>query len=426
MLCVPHLERARTPCPPHAVEDHDAAGAVQRDEAREPVDELARIVERARMQEVVAVEEVQRRLSHRAVASPRRGAGQRRRSRSATRPSPGAESGRRRRRCGGRGAARPCPRRRARRRPRPEVGVPHRRLRLTCGRPDPEPRALDLAEVAREVLHHGNRQVLDSAGRGAARQPRSRAPSCGQAGRSRWHRLPRRSAQPRRGSAGRSRSQEPRAEAPARPRPRARRRSGRARRGRLRPGDRRCLRARSAPAPASRALAPSVSASQRSAFSARSVAKSSNTCRGPRTASARLGGRRRASVVTASARAGSRARRPRPALPSRRPRSPPRSRSPSSKSRRPRASARCRASSSSSPGADALSARDSSPNTSRPRRSTSWLRQPCRIASASGVLKSSSSAVAKASQSPPGSDGCRKTLRKLSAWAAAWRSTSSE
>ena len=47
-------------------------------------------------------------------------------------------------------------------------------------------------------------------------------------------------------------------------------------------------------------------------------------------------------------------------------------------------------------------------------------------ASASGVLKSSSSAAAKASQSPPSSLGARKTLRKLSACAAACAIVSGE
>src|SRR5215211_877609 len=50
-----------------------------------------------------------------------------------------------------------------------EVRRPHRRLRIADRRPDPEVVALDLAEVAREVRHHGDRQVLD----GARRRPRN-------------------------------------------------------------------------------------------------------------------------------------------------------------------------------------------------------------------------------------------------------------
>ena len=74
VLGVADLERAECRVLPHAVEDEHAARAVSGDEARQPVDELARVLERPRVQQVVAVEEVERRLSHRAAASPRRAA----------------------------------------------------------------------------------------------------------------------------------------------------------------------------------------------------------------------------------------------------------------------------------------------------------------------------------------------------------------
>src|SRR5947209_11483990 len=91
-----------------------------------------------------------------------------------------------------------------------------------------------------------------------------------------------------------------------------------------------------------------------------------------------------------------------------------RKRSASAKSPAARAACRDSASFTTSAGASSDSASEPSPKSSRPRRSSSWSRQPCRSASASGVLKSSSSAASNASQSPPGSLGERKTLRKPS------------
>src|SRR5581483_3032121 len=70
-----------------------------------------------------------------------------------------------------------------------------------------------------------------------------------------------------------------------------------------------------------------------------------------------------------------------------------RSLSPSAKSFAARACCRCPASA----------------TTANARRSRSWSRHPCRIASASGVLKSSSRAASNAAQSPTGSLGERKT-----------------
>ena len=49
-----------------------------------------------------------------------------------------------------------------------EVGLPHRRSRLAHRACDPEIAALDLREVAGEVRHDGDREVLDGAGRGTA------------------------------------------------------------------------------------------------------------------------------------------------------------------------------------------------------------------------------------------------------------------
>src|SRR5207244_13554408 len=48
-----------------------------------------------------------------------------------------------------------------------EVDVPHRR-RVHVGRVRPEVGALHIVQVAREVLHDGDREVLDRAGRGTA------------------------------------------------------------------------------------------------------------------------------------------------------------------------------------------------------------------------------------------------------------------
>ena len=64
-VCVrgePDRERAARDLVADAVEDDDAARAAQRDEAREHVDERTCVVEGTRVQEVVAVEEVE--LAH--------------------------------------------------------------------------------------------------------------------------------------------------------------------------------------------------------------------------------------------------------------------------------------------------------------------------------------------------------------------------
>src|SRR5581483_4244295 len=103
-----------------------------------------------------------------------------------------------------------------------------------------------------------------------------------------------------------------------------------------------------------------------------------------------------------------------------------RSRSASAHSRSARAPCRRRASSTTSSGGASAAASDSSPKTASARRSRSWSRHPWSTASASGVEKSSSSAAANASQSPPGSPGPRKTLRSVSAWAAACAIVSGE
>ena len=66
---VPDLERPVRPFLPDAVEDDHAAGAPEGNEARKPIDELAWIGERPGVQDVVAVEEVKGRLSHRCAAS---------------------------------------------------------------------------------------------------------------------------------------------------------------------------------------------------------------------------------------------------------------------------------------------------------------------------------------------------------------------
>ena len=47
------------PVLPHAVEDHDAAGAAHRHEARELVDELVAVSEPARVEEIRAVEQIE-------------------------------------------------------------------------------------------------------------------------------------------------------------------------------------------------------------------------------------------------------------------------------------------------------------------------------------------------------------------------------
>ena len=61
----PHGERPDRALLPHAVEDDDAASAPTGDEARERVHQLVAIRERPRVEQVVAVEQVEGRLSHR-------------------------------------------------------------------------------------------------------------------------------------------------------------------------------------------------------------------------------------------------------------------------------------------------------------------------------------------------------------------------
>ena len=71
---VADLERTVRPLLADTVEDHHSAGALEGHEARKPVDELTRIRERARVEDVVTVEEIESRFSHRSAAcAPRRG-----------------------------------------------------------------------------------------------------------------------------------------------------------------------------------------------------------------------------------------------------------------------------------------------------------------------------------------------------------------
>ena len=60
----PNFQRPMRALFADAVEDDDPAGASQRDKARELVDQLARVGEGAGVKEVVAVEEVESRISH--------------------------------------------------------------------------------------------------------------------------------------------------------------------------------------------------------------------------------------------------------------------------------------------------------------------------------------------------------------------------
>ena len=64
MLGEAHLERAVRLVRSDAVEDEHTASALQRDEARQRVAQLARVLVAARVKEVVAVEEVQGRFGH--------------------------------------------------------------------------------------------------------------------------------------------------------------------------------------------------------------------------------------------------------------------------------------------------------------------------------------------------------------------------
>ena len=76
---VPNGERPHLRVDPDAVPDEEAAGAAQRHERRQRVGQLALVRVAACVEEVVAVEEVEGRLSHRAAGAPRRGTGPRRR-----------------------------------------------------------------------------------------------------------------------------------------------------------------------------------------------------------------------------------------------------------------------------------------------------------------------------------------------------------
>src|SRR5262249_47617913 len=77
--CVSNGERSELHLVSSSVEDDDSARAACRDEARERVGKLARVGVRSGVQQVVAVEEVERRVSHCAAGSLRReGAGRRR------------------------------------------------------------------------------------------------------------------------------------------------------------------------------------------------------------------------------------------------------------------------------------------------------------------------------------------------------------
>src|ERR671915_452176 len=55
----PNLERAVRGVLAHPVEDDNATGTPKRDEARKPVDQLAPVIEGPRVEDVVAVEEVE-------------------------------------------------------------------------------------------------------------------------------------------------------------------------------------------------------------------------------------------------------------------------------------------------------------------------------------------------------------------------------
>src|SRR5215211_765058 len=78
------LERPVLLVDPDAVEDNDPTCTLQGYEARKQVDELSPILVPGRVEDVVAVEEVQGRVRHRAASWPRRGAAPPRRSRSGT------------------------------------------------------------------------------------------------------------------------------------------------------------------------------------------------------------------------------------------------------------------------------------------------------------------------------------------------------
>jgi hypothetical protein len=67
------LEAAVAALVSDAVEDDDATRAPDRDVARERIDELLTVVQPRRTQDVVAVEQVQRRIRQRAASAPRTG-----------------------------------------------------------------------------------------------------------------------------------------------------------------------------------------------------------------------------------------------------------------------------------------------------------------------------------------------------------------
>ncbi len=68
----PNLQCAKALVDARSIEDDHTAGAFQRDEAREHVHELPALAEPRRVEDVVSVEEVERRLRHAAVSAPRR------------------------------------------------------------------------------------------------------------------------------------------------------------------------------------------------------------------------------------------------------------------------------------------------------------------------------------------------------------------
>jgi len=67
---VAHRERPELELLPDAVEHDDAAGALEGDEARERVGQLTNVRERAGVQQVVTVEQVQRRVGHISMLRP--------------------------------------------------------------------------------------------------------------------------------------------------------------------------------------------------------------------------------------------------------------------------------------------------------------------------------------------------------------------
>jgi hypothetical protein len=66
-----HLERTVSSVGSHTVEDDDTAGPADRDEARQGVDQLLPLLEAGRVQDVVAVEQVEGRIRQRDASVPR-------------------------------------------------------------------------------------------------------------------------------------------------------------------------------------------------------------------------------------------------------------------------------------------------------------------------------------------------------------------